>query len=591
MHFERGLFTACVVLLLTAVASPAWGLEPKVPIMPVSEIEPGMKAKGRTVYEAGVIEDFEATVLGVLPSALGPGQDVILVRLTGDKAERFGVAAGMSGSPVYIDGKLIGALSLAYGQFQREPIAGVTPIESMIQVSNSSTSADARGARRTVPVHLPDQDVHGQLVPVRTPITLSGFDPAAVSVVNRLFEPYGFAVSGGGGGELPVSASNVGAGKPDPEDLTPGSAVSGILMQGDLTIQGTGTLTYADDENALAFGHAFLLYGDVEMPLASAHVLTTVPLDSLSFKVAYPKRVLGAFVRDNRTAMAGRFDARARMIPVQVKVKRGSELRTYNFEIFRNQMLTTAVLTAGVTNALVATADYSAEGTMIVEGRIVVDGYPDIELRSLHFDPGPQGFLIPSMLDDVTTVMGDLFTNSLAPAKVQRVELSFVEVPGRREVRIEGAWADRTSVRPGEEIGLTVRLRPHQGKSRLERVKFRVPEKAPSGELQVVVSNAEQLNAKRAVLPTSYNSTDLGAIIKSFNERRVDDSVYVRMTRAASGIVVRGVELDALPPSVLNVIQESAPSEASLDDSGVSELRIPVDARVEGEVTFNVTVR
>lgn len=568
-------------------------LEPAVPILAVSKIKPGMKGTGYTVYSGKKIETFDVLILGVLPGAWGPDDDVILCRILGPNADRYGIAAGMSGSPVYIDGKLVGALSLAYGGFQREPIGGITPIESMLRVP-VNLRADAAEPGRAVPVKIASAQQPGALRPISTPLVLSGFDPKAVPLVVKTLEPYGFAaVSGGGAVAAPLvsgSASGSGAtGKVTGRKLKPGSAVAGILVQGDINIQGMGTLTYVDDDVALAFGHSFLLYGDVEMPLADAQVVATVPSDQLSFKVGYPTEVVGAVVRDNRTAIAGKFGTQAKMLPVKLTVDRGADKETFQFEVFRNKVLTSLMVGAAVINALVGAPGYDAEGTVKVEGVIRVDGYPDLKLEHVFFDLGPSGSLIPLIAEEVGDLLRTLLNNPIAPAHVKGVELSFEAVPGKLETRIEAAWTDRNLVHAGDHLAVKVRMRPHQGPPSIQTVDFVIPEGTPSGELSIRVAAGSVLDEPT---PDGANGhSDLKRLIDELNRRRADDALYVRITRPAAGVVVRGVDLDGLPPSVLSVVQGGSLEEKTLSETPIAEKRVPLGARVVGDVTVKVNVR
>src|SRR5579859_2680188 len=325
------------------------------PILPVRDIVKGMKCQGHTVYSGSTLDTFDCEVLGVYKGLWGPGEDVIIVRLVGPNADRYGVVAGMSGSPVTIDGKLIGALSLAMGAFMKEPIAGVTPIEDMVRIGGSHgwpAAGEPAGAKK--------QSAETDWRPIATPLALSGFSPEIVPLAKELLEPYGFVVSGGGGG------GTTGAGT----RLVPGGAVSGILVSGDWNISGTGTVTAVEGDRVLAFGHSFLLYGEVEMPMAGADIITTVPSTMLSYKMANLTSVVGAVTRDNREAIAGRLGATARMIPVKVTLPAGTRPREAHFEVFRNKFLTAPMMTVAVMNGLVANADYDAEGTLRLEGHI-----------------------------------------------------------------------------------------------------------------------------------------------------------------------------------------------------------------------------
>ncbi len=569
--------------LAAAFLAAASAVETQPDTLPVAEIRAGMRCEGRTVYRGEEIETFDCEILGVLPGAWGPGEDVIVARLLGKNAERYGVVAGMSGSPVFVDGKLIGALSLAYGAFQKEAIAGITPIESMLRVRGS------RGWPGAAPAGGTPQSASHELIPIRTPLALSGFAPEGVEAARSLFAPYGFVTTAGGDG----SRGDVAAAA----RIRPGGAVSGLLVEGDVQIAATGTVTWRNGDEVLAFGHSFLLYGDVEMPMGAAEIVATVPSSALSFKLGRTTGVVGSVVRDNRTAIAGRIGRAARMIPVTVRLPEGSVPREVRFRVFRNRTLTAPMTAAAVVNSLVGNAVYDAEGTVRLDGRIAVDGLPDVTLSRTYFDPGAGGSAIPSIAGELLATLQRLFDNELAPAQVERVELAFGVEKGRRESSIDAAWAERTEVRAGETVGVRVRLRPYRGPVELREVRMRVPEGTPPGPLTIQVGDARYFEAKDRVTPPPNagppKSDDLRALIAVLNQRRAEDFLYVRLARASAGATIRGVPMPALPPSALGVVrgaEKGAGGAEPLGESVVDEVKMSIGGRVVGSAELGLKV-
>ncbi len=575
---KRSLLLACLL-----VSTPA-GAEMKLPAtMPVSEIRPGQKIVGRTVYSGNEIVEFHGEILGILPGGWGPGEDVILARLTGPNADRYGVVAGMSGSPVFIDGKLIGALSLAYGAFMREPIAGITPIASMIRVQGSRGWPGGASPASPKP-----QSGAQDLVPIRTPLVMSGITPELLPYAKDLLEPYGFMISAGG-------ASVTGAPAVDPSKastIVPGGAISGLLVAGDVNIAATGTVTWREGKDVIAFGHSFLLYGDVELPMGAAEIVATVPSDWLSFKLGKTNAIVGAITRDNKTAIAGTIGAQARMIPVTVTLPEG-EVR---FSVFRNKVLTAPMLTLAVMNALTGNASYDAEATVRLDGSIKVDGYSDIALSRVYFDPGAQGASIPVIASEISTVLQRLFDNELAPASVERVDLKFaVEKGARRESRIDAAWTERSEVKAGETIAVRVRLRPYRGDAEVREVQLKVPAGTPPGSISVQVGDARYFETKDRVAPNiaPSRSEDLASLIGSFNRRRGEDSLYVRLSRATGGAIVRGVPMQQLPPSALTVMRsadKTAGGAEPLNEAVLDEVVSTIGSRVVGSAELTLQV-
>ena len=574
------------MLALAALMAAAAAATPAT--MPVRDLQPGMKCVGQTVYTGTTIEKFDCEILGVLPGAWGPGDDVIIARLTGPQADRYGIAAGMSGSPVFVDGKLIGALSLSMGTFQREPIAGITPIDAMLRVNGSTGWPGPRGG---TPAQGGERMSASDFRPITTPLVVSGLAPEMMPVARTLLEPYGFVLTAGGGpsgGVLaPASAAELAS-------LTPGSAVSGLLVEGDMNVAGTGTVTWRDDKGLLAFGHSFLLYGGIEMPMATANVIATVPSDMISFKLAAPRARAGAVTRDNRTAIAGRFAAEARTIPVTVKLPAGTVPQEIRFRVFRNRFLSAPMMTMGVLNGLVSNASYDAEGTVRLEGKVKVAGHGDITLSRTYFDPGMSGAMVPYIASELSQTLQKLFDNELTEAAIDGVELTFAIEKGRRETRIDAAWPVRTSAKPGETVGVRVRMRPWRGPAEVREVQVKVPEGTPPGPLTVFVADAKAMEQKDRVTPALQPRVDdLASLIQTFNLRRDEDTLYVRVARTAHGATVRGQNLPALPPTALGVVRGAEKSAGGADplvDTVVDEIRMPLGSRVTGTAEFTLRV-
>lgn len=578
--------TTALFALILAGAQPALP-----PILHVSDVHAGMKCTGRTVYTGTEIVDFQAEILGVQPGGWGPGEDVIIARLVGPNADRYGVVAGMSGSPIYCGGKLIGALSLSMGQFMREPIAGITPIDSMLRVSGSRGWPTPQGTQTR-------SGGGAEFRPIGTPLMLAGFAPESLPLAQKLLEPFGFVVSVGGGASSPAGvAATMATTTPDvaaAKTLEPGSAVAGVLIDGDVNVAATGTLTWREKDSIVAFGHSFLLYGDVEMPMATANIITTVPSDSYSYKMATPTAIVGAVTRDNRTAIAGTVGATASLIPVTVVLPEGTTPREIHFRVFRNRMLTAPMMTIGVMNGLLGNAAYDAEGTVRLDGRLVVDGYPEIKLSRTYFDPGPSGASIPGIAAEISATLQKLFDNDLAPAQVKSVSLSFAVEKQHRETKIDSAWSERNEVRAGETVGVRVRMRPYRGTAEVREVRVKIPEGTPAGPLTVSVADAKTFDTRDRIAPGLVRADDLGSLIDQYNGRRPEDTLYVRLTRLSAGAIVRGVSLASLPPDALAVVRGAGQSAGGADPLGettVDEVKMPLGARVVGAAEFTIQVK
>src|ERR1700723_2451649 len=337
------------------VAGAAWtpvAMPPSAPTVtkffPLSEVKRGMKGVAYTVFEGVNPEPMQVEILGILRDALGPGQDMILARLHGDKPEYTGVVAGMSGSPVYIDGRLVGALSYRIGQFTKEPIAGITPIESMLQVRDGEDGsavgmerAEIKNASFGIPQGAGEQPIRA----METPLVFGGFSQETVERFGDRFRAMGLTPVAGLGGADPTAEQ--------PETLGPGKAVSAVLVRGDLSMSGTCTVTYVDPTRLLACGHPITQYGPVDMPMTKAEVVATLASPMNAFKIVNTTQTVGAFTEDRASAILGRFGVQARMIPVVVDVVPpvGAENmagaanaaiapKTLHFEVLDNRQLT-----------------------------------------------------------------------------------------------------------------------------------------------------------------------------------------------------------------------------------------------------------
>src|SRR3989442_6252792 len=317
--------------------------------IPVDQIHAGMRGLAYTVFQGVKPEPMEVEVLGVMKNVNGPKGDVILVRLHGTKVEYTGVVAGMSGSPVYFDGKLAGALAFRIGEFSKEPIAGVTPIAEMLEINamdrspisnslpaRSSTDAPSKTATPGVST-LPSQNFANYLRPIEAPLVFSGFSEETV----QRFAPQ-FAAAG----IVPVMGTGSVSDAKQPEPLEPGSAISAILVRGDMDIAATCTVTYMDAKHLLACGHPLLQFGMVDLPMTKAQVVATLASPLNAFKIVNATEPVGAFVQDRHTGIMGEFGRKPDMIPVTLNIHGGLTTKQILYEILNNARLSPVAMVA-----------------------------------------------------------------------------------------------------------------------------------------------------------------------------------------------------------------------------------------------------
>src|SRR5256886_12963604 len=381
-----GCVLCCLVSLLAANAENS----KPIPTIAVSQIHSGMKGVAYTVFQGVKPEAMDVEVLGVLRNANGPKGDIILVRLGGAKAEYTGVVAGMSGSPVYFDGKLAGAVAFRIGEFSKEPIAGVTPIASMLEINalDKSPAEEASAAKPGVnntagrtaspgdgaSFQTSTQGFANYLKPIDTPLVFNGFSEDSV----RRFAPQ-FAAAG----IVPVMGAGSVSDVKQPEPLEPGSAVGAVLVRGDMDIEATCTVTYIDPQRLLACGHPLLQFGSVDLPMNKAQVLATLPSPLNAFKIVNTTEPAGVFVQDRHTGIMGVFNKQPQMIPVTLTINGGAATKEFHYEVLNNARLSPVAIMATVFNALHGVNEYGEEITYRVNGSIHVKGFPEVSLHNM----------------------------------------------------------------------------------------------------------------------------------------------------------------------------------------------------------------
>ena len=589
------------LLLLCLTSLAAFCVEPrsKIQIMPEDQVKAGMHGVAYTVFEGVTPEPMDVEILGVLRDMAGPKSDVILARLHGKKVEYTGVVAGMSGSPVYIDGKLVGAIAYRIGEFSKEPIAGITPAATMLEIDGmDKTSSDeiARGSssekHEASPTSGPglassaDQANSGYanlLKPIETPLVFTGFSPATLHL---------FAKDFASAGVIPVMGAGSVSNEKQPEPLDPGSAVSAILVRGDMNIAGTCTVTYIDDSHLLACGHPLLQSGSIDMPMTKATVLATLPSPSNSFKIVNTTEPVGSFVQDRRTGIMGRFDRQPHMIPVTLNFHGVSHPKQFHYEVLNNAKITPAAMMATVFNAIQGMNEYGEDTTYRLQGNISVLGYPKLNVANMY---APLDGATPTAYG-IALSIGDRFTrifdNPYETPKIEGVELNFDLVPDRRSARLESVRTDVTEARPGEEITIETLLRPYRGESILRQIAVKIPSSTPKGTLRILVSDGETLDKLHRVTPTMSRRLDLGSTIAMLNQEHTNSQLYVSLLEANPQAMVDDKVMPTLPLSIINVMDGLRGTQDMIvvGESAVNEASTPVDYVVSGSqiITLNI---
>src|SRR5436189_4035462 len=568
-----------------------------VETIPVSQIHAGMHGVAYTVFEGTKPEAMQVEVLGVLKKANGPKVDVILVRLGGKKAEYTGVGAVMRGSPVYFDGRLAGALAFRIGEFSKEPIAGVTPSAEMLEISAldrrpESPETDAKASvdaptRTSTPgfSSVPSANYANYLKPIEAPLVFNGFSETAL----KQFAPQ-FAAAG----IVPVMGVGSVSDTKQPERLEPGSAVSAILVRGDMDIAATCTVTYMDAAHLLACGHPLMQFGSVNLPMTKAQVVATLPSPLNAFKIVNATEAVGTFVQDRHTGIMGEFGKKPDMIPVTLNIHGGPTNRQFHYEVLNNARLSPVAMMATVFNALHGVNDYGEEITYRMSGRISVNGYPDVSVENMFAvaDGGQPAAVLAALS------LGDRFSriydNPYTVPDIRGVQLDFDLVRDRRAARLESARTDVTEARPGDDITIEAVLRPYRGDGLVNQIAIHIPTSTSKGPLRILVSDGDTLDRIRHGAPLLGRKLDLPSTIAWLNKQHVNNRVYVSLLEGDPEAMVGDKVMPTLPLSVMNVMDGMRGTQdmVVLGESSVNETSSQaLDYVVSGAQVLTITVR
>lgn len=592
-----------VVLSLLALAlslSTILVAQTAQPTIPVNQIHAGMRGVAYTVFQGIKPEPMDVEVLGVLRNVNGPKGDIILVRLHGPKVEYTGVVAGMSGSPVYLDGKLAGALAFRIGEFSKEPIAGVTPIADMLEINaldktpaeeaSAAKPAIANAAGKTAAPGIGTlsgsvQNFTDVLKPIETPLVFNGFSEDAV----RQFAPQ-FASAG----IVPVMGAGSVSEEKQQEPLEAGSAVSAILVRGDMDIAATCTVTYIDPQRLLACGHPLLQFGSVDLPMNKAEVLATLPSPLNAFKIVNTTERAGVFVQDRHTGIMGVFGKQPDMIPVTLSIHSGASTKDFHYEVLNNPRLSPVAIMATVYNALHGVNEYGEEITYRLNGAINVKGFPEVGLRNM-FVPSENGQ--PAAMAAALSLgerFGRIYDNPYNAPAVNSVKLDFDLVRERRWARLESARTDVTEVRPGDEITVETVLAPYRGERVVRQIAVKIPTSASKGNLHILVSDGDTLDRMNRTTPAFGRKLDLASTIALLNKEHSNNRLYVSLLEADPEARVADKVMPTLPISVMNVMDGMRGNQEMIvsGESNVDETSTPsLDYVVSGAQLLTVTVK
>lgn len=540
-------------------------------ILPLAEVKTGMKGTARTVFRGSQAEEFEVEILGILPGAVGPKQDLIIGKLSGTNVARTSVFAGMSGSPVFIDGKIVGSISYSF-PFSKEPICGITPIQQMIgifqqnqnikpansraraftfaELKNGLSGAEAAQSKSPFASFLATADAGSplaalmgqQFMPIATPLTFSGMSQATLNAFAPQLVSVGLVPVMAAGGRADITPLT----KATENTLQGGDSVSMQLARGDYSMAAAGTVTLRDGERVYAFGHPFLSLGITDLPMSESSVVTVIPSVNNSFKLAVPGALVGTMTQDRSTGVYGKIGQSPNMIPVKITMQTSrNQTETYSFEVAKDAFLTPILLNITTFNSIVANEKSLGDSTISVEGKIVIGGQEPLKIDR-RFSSGNTAQMAAGA---ATLPMSVLLRSGFDDIDVRGVELNIVATDGKATAQLQRVTVDRTEVKPGESFEVQAIMRSDSGKIFAQKIPVKVPLDTPAGALLIAVADGnslDELSAARSFVPG-----DLAELIRNINRVKKDDRLYVETYRITSGAVIGSNELPNLPPSVL----------------------------------------
>lgn len=606
---EVGHFLVVSLSALVCISFLAFSADKKSEFMPLDQIQPGMKGVGKTVFGGDKIEEFQVEILGVLEN-IAPRQSAILAKVSGGPLGRTGVMAGMSGSPIYIDGKLVGALSFTF-PFASEALAGITPIQQMVDIFDKidpirvdpiKIEVSSAPPHRTVNVTMPF-DLLNPVLPgprnfsiqpamlaglpqmqslgglnfsyLDTPVFLSGFSPTVAQRFGAAFKSSGIQF-------ISTSGMTLGSGTDimtDGADIQPGSSIAVQLVRGDLGVgaSAVGTVTYRDGDKIYAFGHPWLSAGPVELPFSKARVISLVPNLQSSFKIAIPTELAGSITQDRSLGVFGLVGHKPKLIPLTIHLfSSRNRKEVYRYEVVNDRFLTPYLTNFLVFNTITANERALGESTLQVQGKINVKGQPEIKIDNLFSaDSNTQIFASLAVVQPLMYVLGSGF----AGVDVESVTVEITSTEERRTAVLDRVWAERDEVRPGETINLSAYLRTDNGEEQVERIPLIIPADLPPGPLMVLVADgATLMNLESRMMRQTFVPKNLDQLIRAINNTRKNDRMYVRLQRPEPAVILRGEELSSLPPSFNAVIssdRSSSNSMLSMRTSNLYEFELP----------------
>lgn len=585
-------------------------------LFPLEDVRAGQKGIARTVFSGVEPQEFGVEVLGVIPGFPAPRQSAIIARLTGANVERTGVFAGMSGSPVFIDGRLVGAIAFAF-PFAKEPIAGITPIKQMIEIFERGqapgTELPAPPQPRPVSlgklmegewqVNLPKSGLLAapflapvaansplagllgqQLAPIATPIVFNGISSETLALFGPQLQASNLLPVAGLGGAAAITP----LARATEQTLAPGASVSVQLVRGDYSIAAAGTVTFRDGERIYAFGHPFLGLGVADMPMSEASVVAVIPNTFNSFKLSVPGQMVGAISQDRSTGIFGQLGRAPRMIPVSINLRTSRErTERYTFEVANDKFLTPLLLNLSIYNAIASSERSLGDATISVRGQIRIANQTPVRID--HRFSTMNAAMLASK--SVAAPVAALLMSGFDDVEVNGITLEVASSDVVSTGALERITLDRTEVGRGEKIEVQAYIRNASGKQFVERIPIEIPSDVPLGQLLLFVGDGSAL--QQTTTMQSFVPKDLGQLVTVINKIKKTDRLYVKLFRVTPGAVIGTDEMPNLPPSVLATLNSdrAAGGYTPMALSPIFEKELPpADFVVDGQQLLTINV-
>jgi hypothetical protein len=580
-------------------------------VMPLDQVKAGQKGKGRTVFEEAKIEEFDVDILGVLYN-YQPKKNVIIAKLKGKNLEATGVVAGMSGSPVYIDGKIIGAVAFSF-PYSKEAIAGITPIGEMMTMS-ASAEMTKRAPPSSTQIPLTSSLSLEQLLeiqkdvfperenfvaqgraftPLKIPLVFGGFSQAVMEKAAPFFARLGFyPMKSGRGGQSPEQSISLDM------SLREGDPVTLQLVSGDLDLSAVGTVTYVQGNKVLAFGHPVYNLGAVDYAMAKATIITVVPALDNSFKLSATGNLIGTFTQDRATGALGEIGKMPRLVPLNVRmIGKNSDTGEFKLKIVNDKILTPVLVNLSLLTLLESEVRSVGDLTLELQGDIYLDTGPSVQ--NIHLEDLYSGNFNASAQDLtglLTAVVFFLTNNEFKDVNIHRIDLAIHATEQAKFAYLERVWLDKYEASPGEPIALKVFFRTFRGESLVEEVPLTTPNLPSGSEFQLIIGDAVSMHQVEmgqyraaGLVPRSLNQ-----LVRLLNNLRKNSRIYFKIIASKPGLFLKGEEMPNLPPSMKSLFASpraasAAPTE--LASSTLGEYQLPVPYLFKGLASIPLKIR